>query len=541
MCLSRLIFLFLFIPSIASAINLQGFYFSDSYKYAIVDDSFILKHPGNWLFYTSFGYVNRPLVIANAFTNDNEGVVLNNQKVLTLGLNYNFSRTLALGIDASFISTVLSDDTSSLSIAETAANAQGYSIDEGSNLGDITFKAKWRVFQDKETKTAIALIPRFNIGTGSEETFTSSETIGWGIRAVGEKLWNRLAIQGAIGYSHTTEAELGDIDYDQLVNFQAALSYRVLTDFNINLEFLRNVTVGTEQDAEQDVGDYYATFKYKMHSNYDLYGGFGLAGFTDIDEENYTLFAGLKFHPAEKQKRKPVKKSYRDYLEKISDQYIQAGNRIRPVDANIRATGRDVDRNGNLINYTCYYDRKDDGEVDNDRKCINLKGLNFDEETGVVDWKIPKDASGEYEFLIDAYYQNGTHIDSEIFVIKIASREAEKELGALFKADRVYFDNSKTNIKSSEKKKLIDLAKYLKSNKRNVSKVIIEGYASKVGKSSFNRVLSVKRARNVMKFLLSRGVSSDLMQTVAYGDDYLNEEPEHWQNRRVEFRIYNKR
>lgn len=123
----------------------------------------------------------------------------------------------------------------------------------------------------------------------------------------------------------------------------------------------------------------------------------------------------------------------------------------------------------------------------------------------------------------------------------IVKREQEKLLGDLFKADRAYFDNGKSNIKKSEIKKLDDVADYLIGHEDEVTKVIIEGYASKVGPKKVNAVLSAERAENVHQYLVRKGVPRKMLQTVSYGDDYLNEEPEHWMNRRVEFRIYKKR
>lgn len=520
------------------AINLEGFYFSDSFKYAIVDDAFLLKHPGNWLIYSSLGFVNHPFVIANSGSNTNEGVVISNQKLFTFGFNYNLSRTLSVGVESSFISTTLSDDATSVNIAQTAANSQGYSIEEGSNLGDLTFKAKWRFYQNKASKVAFALIPRFTLGTGSEETLTSSESIKWSLMAIGEKLWGRFGFLGGIGYSKTSNAELGDLDYDNAINLQAAISYRLTKDLNFNFELIRNFTVSVNSGADQDSGDYYGTVKWKIDPNYDLYGGLGLAGFNDVDEENYTLFAGVKIHPAKEEKKKVVKVNRK--LSRVNDQYVQAGSKMRTIDVNLAATGSDTDARGNRVTYSCSFDREVDDQVLGGNTCTSLRNFSFNQNSGISEWTIPEDASGSYEFQIDGFLE-GNLFDSEVFVVTVATREAEKKLGTLFKADRVYFDNSSTIIKGSETKKLDEVADYLVTNENNVSKVIVEGYASKVGKSLYNRQLSNGRSTNVMKYLVDKGVNPELLQTVAYGDDYLNEDPEHWQNRRVEFRIYNKK
>lgn len=532
----------LLISKVSYGVDLQNFYFSDSYRWSFLDDSGILKHPGNWVFMTSIARINDPLVISDEGSSINEGIVLDDQTVLNLGFSYYLKRWLSVGIDASYILTTLSDDSTALNFAQNEANAKNFILGDGGNLGDITLRAKIRLLRLKSSKIALALIPRITFGTGKVETFTSSGNLRWGLLAVAEKLWKRWSVQLGLGYSQSKDANYSVIDYDQLINFQAGLAWRMTKKLNLNFELVRNFSIGTEDGNDQDFGDYYLTAKYRAHKNFDVYAGAGVAGFSDIDEENYTLFAGLKFHPARKSKTKKVIRE--SELESISDLTATPNVPINKIDINDAVTGQDKDSNGNAIIYTCNYDNLIDEQVYSGSECNTLSGFAFDNQTGAIQWNPSKDQVGNYEFKIDGYV-DGKLIDDEIFNIRVieevTSREDERSLGVLYKSDRVFFDNSSSRIKNSENAKLNELADYLITNASNVSKVIIEGYASKIGPSALNRKLSIARSENVKKFLIDMGVDGELLQTVAYGDDYLNAEPEEWQNRRVEFRIYNQK
>ncbi len=612
------------------AINLQNYYFSDAYKYAVIEDSLLLKHPGRWVVHLSGAYVKQPLVIAkDVNSGDKVGVVVDNHLIGTLGASYYLKRYLAIGADISYVKQSMSDETAALNGGNNDAIARAqvgidcsagsagpfsdgstvtggtntfggsrcngnenpfYNIQNGNgdvgSIGDVRLRAKWRFYRNAKRRMAFALLPAIDLPTGKSEAFNTSHKIRFNIMGVFEKVWKRLGMQLGAGYSHGSESELDVIDYDKLIKVQGGLSYRITKKFNANLELDYRHTIGTDsiptnaantEKIDQNSMDIYLTGKYKAHKNFDIYAGAGVAGFNEVDLGNITLFAGLKIHPGPRERVEKVKiieeepepvveplppAPLRAELISISDQTVTVGQSISMIDINELNSGMDASTNGDAINYVCTYDKVIDDAVVSGMPCTSLPGFQFDTTTGMASWTVPSGYEGEYEFNVDGFI-NGEKFDNEMWIIRaiapapvaapapapvpeiISDRSQESSLGTLFRAERVYFNNNRTNIVdstvnvSAQEAKLNEVAQYLIENEGSVSRVIIEGYASKVGPKSNNNRLSVGRSGNVKQYLIQRGVNPSLLETVSYGDDYLNEEPEHWQNRRVEFRIYN--
>lgn len=78
------------------------------------------------------------------------------------------------------------------------------------------------------------------------------------------------------------------------------------------------------------------------------------------------------------------------------------------------------------------------------------------------------------------------------------------------------------------------------------SVITVEGFADPAGSAAYNRELSEARAENVKAYMVSRGVSADLVKSVGYGENRLvsedawGDQPGAQANRRVVFVIETK-
>lgn len=117
------------------------------------------------------------------------------------------------------------------------------------------------------------------------------------------------------------------------------------------------------------------------------------------------------------------------------------------------------------------------------------------------------------------------------------TKQAEKE-GELY---IVHFDYDKYNIRDEDKDLLNKNAKWLNLNSK--VKVVVEGHADERGEAEYNLALGDKRAKIVVKFLESLGISKDRLSTVSYGKekplDPGHSESAWAKNRRAEFKITN--
>lgn len=425
------------------SINLQGYEFSDSYRYSILEDSGLLRFPGPFVITTSGAYVNTPLVVSDENSDSKVTDYLNNFWIMTFGGAWYASDIFSFGGSLNYISTTYSD---------SQPTGYGYENNRGdtiAGLGDSSLYAKIRLFRDIEKKVGISFIPKIEFSTGDPESFSTDESERISGLIVLEKLWDRFGILLSSGYSTSSSAVYQQIDYRQMLPINIGLSWKLNSAWNINVESSRSIALNGGD--KQDVGDYYLTLKGKAFKYASFYTGFGIAGANDVDQDNWTIFAGLKFF-GENRKQEPAEPT-----QEVA--FVEPAPTLIPVE--------------------------------------------------------PPPAV-------------------------IVKRDQEKLLGALLVTDRVYFDNGLSKVQANESKKLDKVVDSFISHEKDLTKVIIEGYASKVGPRKLNQRLSKERAQNVLNYLKRKGVNSKLLQIVYYGDDYLNEEPEHWMNRRVEFRVYSK-
>lgn len=106
------------------------------------------------------------------------------------------------------------------------------------------------------------------------------------------------------------------------------------------------------------------------------------------------------------------------------------------------------------------------------------------------------------------------------------------------KFNSVQFKIGSADIPEDSKYALYDLAKIF--DKNPALKIKVEGHTSKEGDTEFNRALSEKRAKSVVDFLVSKGVSLERLSFEGLGSSKPidNENPD--KNRRTEFIIIEK-
>ena len=120
---------------------------------------------------------------------------------------------------------------------------------------------------------------------------------------------------------------------------------------------------------------------------------------------------------------------------------------------------------------------------------------------------------------------------------QLADLQAKKtDRGMVVTLGDVLFDTGQATLKPGANLALNRLAIFLSANSQ--TKIIVEGHTDSRGSDEYNEVLSERRARAVATELMSRGISTDQLQTLGRGKGYpvaSNDTPEgRQQNRRVE-------
>lgn len=86
-----------------------------------------------------------------------------------------------------------------------------------------------------------------------------------------------------------------------------------------------------------------------------------------------------------------------------------------------------------------------------------------------------------------------------------------------FKADTIHFAYDSSVVRSADKSKIEDVAKYLEANPAVA--VRVEGNCDERGTEEYNRSLGERRALAAREVLVGDGITPDRVDTVSYGQD----------------------
>jgi peptidoglycan-associated lipoprotein len=87
-----------------------------------------------------------------------------------------------------------------------------------------------------------------------------------------------------------------------------------------------------------------------------------------------------------------------------------------------------------------------------------------------------------------------------------------------YRAQTVYFEFDRANVKASEASKVQEVATRFK-NEDGATDLLIEGHCDERGTEEYNRSLGERRALALRELLVAAGVSADRVHTVSFGKD----------------------
>jgi outer membrane protein OmpA-like peptidoglycan-associated protein/tetratricopeptide (TPR) repeat protein len=167
--------------------------------------------------------------------------------------------------------------------------------------------------------------------------------------------------------------------------------------------------------------------------------------------------------------------------------------------------------------------------------------------SGVYKIKIPKKkdygvevTAKDYLFFVDmAYLSQKQVVDSKV----MANFQLNKiDVGATMVLDNIFFETNKATIKTESAAELARLAALLVENP--TIRLEISGHTDNVGSYRVNQKLSESRAKSVVNYMVSQGVSADRLEYKGYAFNQPiadnNTADGRAKNRRVEFKVISK-
>jgi outer membrane protein OmpA-like peptidoglycan-associated protein len=80
----------------------------------------------------------------------------------------------------------------------------------------------------------------------------------------------------------------------------------------------------------------------------------------------------------------------------------------------------------------------------------------------------------------------------------------------------ILFDFDSYRVSAKEKENLVNLLEKIK--KHSITGIELLGYTDCIGNKAYNQILSEKRAANVKEFLVTKGLSKDILSAKGMGD-----------------------
>ncbi len=124
--------------------------------------------------------------------------------------------------------------------------------------------------------------------------------------------------------------------------------------------------------------------------------------------------------------------------------------------------------------------------------------------------------------------KNDSFINQEIF-------EVENEISQTLFDNPIKFQFASASLTPQSRKVLKEVAKKLKQL-TNIE-IEVAGYTDSKGDESFNKTLSLQRAKSVRRYLIKQGVDKDIITAKGYGESNFIYDPKDKRNRRVEIHI----
>jgi hypothetical protein len=119
-----------------------------------------------------------------------------------------------------------------------------------------------------------------------------------------------------------------------------------------------------------------------------------------------------------------------------------------------------------------------------------------------------------YLFYSENFMFEGMHTAAEPYIKKIILNPAK--VGEKMLLANVFYEVDSWDIKKESLSELDNLVTLLSENKNLAME--IGGYTDSTGSDQYNKVLSEKRAMSVVNYLIKKGVSSDRLKFMGYGN-----------------------
>ncbi len=372
-------------------------------------------------------------------------------------------------------------------------------------ITEIRLNTKYRFFGD-ETK-GLAAILSANINQLENNVYTGDGAgTTFNIEVAGDKTFGKWSLAGNLGYRLRSPGDQVDPiiePFDDALIGSIAAS-RLLSKYDTKLIFEIFGSVPTSSDAPSGQSSFEGLLgvKHDLNDRVALHGGLGTELSAGTSSPDWRFYVGLNY--------------------------------VLPI-------GKNEDTKLVETRTTRTFPTFDEDSFEDDQYGLQseLKDLDNDITDKYNDFDIPEEQIADVQPTVDIDdpYDEASAIDRIL-------AEPKKKKVQTFTIQNVNFKSgSFKKVYGKVKGYLRKLSKYLKRPPRFKGIVII-GHTDSVGKTAYNKRLSLNRARTIAKYLMKvHKIPRNKIKVRGYGESRPIADNGNYQgrrkNRRVEFRIYN--
>jgi OOP family OmpA-OmpF porin len=381
----------------------------------------------------------------------------------------------------------------------------------------------------------VAVTPYVLLPTGDETAYVTNGGLGGGLVASVGGQKGKLGWTVDAGVDLGKQATIGTTTTGSAVDAGAGVSYRVAEPFRVGVEFDQKLNLA---DSEGGSGDPFEGHVYGTYGECEglfATGGLGTGLVAGVGSPDLRVIAAIGWRAAECGPGDTDKDGITDDIDACPE------------------VPEDMD--GFEDTDGCPDDNDGDGIADAEDACPDiagppaLKGCPDSDGDGIADRKDECPADPGPKELKGCPDRDGDgFLDKDDKCPDVAGGQKSLDgcprvvvtAKAIKIMEKVLFETDGDRILAGSFSLLDNVAQVLNDNPQ-IKKIEIQGHADDTGGDDYNQVLSNRRAKSVMLYLVKSGVSQDRLLSKGYGETQPLVDPlteaDRALNRRVEFKI----